>query len=282
MQHFIHMFAGTISESAPHIYMSALPLAPLNSAVSQKYLGHYPQVLKVESGGQENWPAMQKLLSGHEDPVSCVAVSPDGKYIVSGSDDSTIRVWDAETGEMIGRPLEGHGDGASCVAFFPDGKCIVSGSWDRTMRVWNVESGQENGPSFQVHDGVIRSISVSSSGKTIASGSDDKMCLWNAETGNMIGYPFDHSGKVYSIAISPDEKYAVSAAYGALTVWDVEKREVISGWDIEVYTVAFSPDGRSIACGLEDGEIHLWDVANTLFPVPGIIQCVYGMSRVGR
>jgi WD40 repeat protein len=263
MQHFVHVFAGVISESAPHIYLSAPPLAPRNSAVSCRYLAYYPQVLKVERGGQENWPAMQKLLSGHESSVYSVAVSPDGKYITSGSWDKTIRVWDAETGEMIGRPLENYGQSVTSVAFFPDGKRIVSGSWDAKMRVWNVESGQETGLSFRGHESAISSISVSSSGKTIASGSNDRtMRLWNAETGNMIGHPFDHSSKVCFVAFSPNEEQVVSAAYGVLAVWDVEKREVVCCENIGVNAVAFSPDGQSIACGMWDGVIDLWDVAN--------------------
>jgi WD40 repeat protein len=263
MQHFVHVFAGVISESAPHIYLSALPLAPRNSAVSCRYLAYYPQVLKLERGGQENWPAMQKLLSGHELSVYSVAVSPDGKYIASGSWDKTIRVWDAETGEMIGRPLENHGQSVTCVASFPDGKRIVSGSWDAKMRVWNVESGKETGLSFRGHESAISSISVSSSGKTIASGSNDRtMRLWNAETGDMIGHPFDHSSKVCFVAFSPNEKQVISATYEAFTVWDVEKIEVISREKIGVCAIYSLRMGKALpmGCGMERFTCGMWQM----------------------
>jgi WD40 repeat protein len=72
-------------------------------------------------------------LSGHSDSVNCVAFSPDGKRIVSGSDDLTIRVWDAEKLEQIGDPLSGHSSCVKSVAFSPDGKRIVSGSYDQTI-----------------------------------------------------------------------------------------------------------------------------------------------------
>ncbi|KIK33562.1 hypothetical protein CY34DRAFT_28988, partial [Suillus luteus UH-Slu-Lm8-n1] len=65
-----------------------------------------------------------------------VAFSPDGRRIVSGSWDKTVRVWDAKTGEALGSPLQGHADWIRSVAISPDGKRIVSGSDDMTIRVW--------------------------------------------------------------------------------------------------------------------------------------------------
>ncbi|KIO00850.1 hypothetical protein M404DRAFT_71678, partial [Pisolithus tinctorius Marx 270] len=68
--------------------------------------------------------------------VNSVAFSPDGKRIVSGSRDNTVRVWDVEGAVQIGTPLEGHIDVVRSVAFSPDEKRIASGSWDNTVRVW--------------------------------------------------------------------------------------------------------------------------------------------------
>ena len=67
-------------------------------------------------------------LTGHTGPVTSVAFSPDGKRIVSGSGDKTVRVWDAATGQPVGAPLTGHTDSVTSVAFSPDGQRIVSGS----------------------------------------------------------------------------------------------------------------------------------------------------------
>ncbi|EPQ54783.1 hypothetical protein GLOTRDRAFT_42827 [Gloeophyllum trabeum ATCC 11539] len=79
-------------------------------------------------------------LTGHGDLLNSVAFSPDGKYIASGSDDKTIRVWNAQTREPVGEPLTGHGDLVNSVAFSPDGKYIASGSDDKTIRVWNAQT----------------------------------------------------------------------------------------------------------------------------------------------
>lgn len=88
--------------------------------------------------GQMSLPvsaACLHVLLGHEDWVRCVAFSPDGKHIVSGSDDNTIRIWDAETQLMVGRPLREHESRVTSVAFLSDCKRVVSGSYDNSVRI---------------------------------------------------------------------------------------------------------------------------------------------------
>ncbi len=81
-----------------------------------------------------------RTLKGHGDGVRAVAVTPDGRRAVSGSDDRTLKVWDLEQGALLAT-LEGHGDGVMAVAVTPDGRRAVSGSNDRTLKVWDLEQG---------------------------------------------------------------------------------------------------------------------------------------------
>ena len=81
------------------------------------------------------------------------AFSPDGKRIVTASEDKTARLWDAETGKPIGEPLTGHTDGVSSAAFSPDGKRIVTASADKTARLWDAETGKPIGEPLTGHDG---------------------------------------------------------------------------------------------------------------------------------
>jgi WD40 repeat protein len=106
----VSAFGSPISQSTPHIYLSALPFAPKNSPVAKHYLQHFQKTLHINVGKDDEWPAIIGVFEGHTDLVSSVAFSQDGKHIVSGSSDSTIRVWDAQTGDVVVGPLEGHTD----------------------------------------------------------------------------------------------------------------------------------------------------------------------------
>ncbi|KIK33197.1 hypothetical protein CY34DRAFT_66416, partial [Suillus luteus UH-Slu-Lm8-n1] len=108
VQRFIQVFGGMILHSTPHMYVSALPFLPANSPLSKELGGRFPNILRVASGRNMNWPAVQTVLRGHTSSVLSVSFSPDGTRIVTASDDKTVRLWDAATGQPVGEPLRGH------------------------------------------------------------------------------------------------------------------------------------------------------------------------------
>ena len=128
---FIQVFAPVLRESTPHLYLSAMPHTPTSSPLGQLWANHLQkQVFSVISGSPVSWPAEVHCLHGHTNYVTCVAYSPDGNQIVSGSQDKTIRVWNATTGQCVAGPFKGHTQKVTSVAYSPDGHQIVSGSAD--------------------------------------------------------------------------------------------------------------------------------------------------------
>jgi WD40 repeat protein len=82
-------------------------------------------------------------LTGHEYFVTSLALSRDGRYLLSsGSKDLTVRLWDITTGETL-RIFKGHTNYITSVAYSPDGRFAISGSWDNTVKLWDIKSGKE-------------------------------------------------------------------------------------------------------------------------------------------
>ena|SRR5882724_10050565 len=96
---FVTTFAAPISQSAPHIYISALPFSPVEENVSD-FLP--PGTLDIQTGRRAHWEADIYVLNGHTDFVRSVAFSPDGSKIISCSDDKRFCIWDANTSKSIG------------------------------------------------------------------------------------------------------------------------------------------------------------------------------------
>ncbi|MEH2043322.1 WD40 repeat domain-containing protein [Nostoc sp.] len=111
-------------------------------------------------------------LMGHSHIVCSLAISADGKILVSGSWDQTIKVWQLETGELL-HTLKGHRDRVYAIALSPDGQIIASGSADKTIKLWHLQTGELLG-TFTGHGNIVTALAFTASGEMLVSGSLDK------------------------------------------------------------------------------------------------------------
>ena len=110
----------------------------------------------MQRGKLSSWPAPPLEWIGHTSWVESVAYSPDGRHLISGSVDETIRIWDAETGAAVGEPLKGHSSWVLSVAYSPDGRHLISGSYDETIRIWDAETGHPDFCARPDRDGWVK------------------------------------------------------------------------------------------------------------------------------
>ncbi|TFK69880.1 hypothetical protein BDN72DRAFT_959197 [Pluteus cervinus] len=175
---FLSQFITPVSESVCHIYISALAHVPEQSWMAKQFWGSFEKRLKIKNTEAQKWEGTQRYtrvlkLKGHDNYVRSVTFSSDNKYVVSGSSDKTIRIWDVETRQQRGTEFRGHTSYVTSVAFSSDDKYVVSGSIDNTVRIWDVETGQQKGIEFKGHTDYVRSVAFSSDDKYVVSGSDD-------------------------------------------------------------------------------------------------------------
>lgn len=119
--------------------------------------------------------------AGHTDDVTSVAWSPDGNLLVSGSNDTTVRLWKVEAARIGTAELKGHTNRVECVDFSPDGTQFASGSWDGTVRIWNAITGVSD-QILKVTDGHVTVVRFTPNGKFLATGSTDCIIrLWKVK-----------------------------------------------------------------------------------------------------
>ncbi len=216
----------------------------------------------------------KQTLAGHTKEVSSVAYSPDGLRMVTGSYDSTAKVWDAATGQEL-FALTGHKGFVMSVAFSPDGQRIVTGGgpWGvgklpGEAKVWDAQTGQLL-LELKGHNYSVWSVAFSPDGQRIVTGATDwagglgDVMVWDARTGQNLLALVGQKAWVRSVAFSPDGQRLVTSGEGfTAKVWDAATGQellTLKGHAGGVTSVAPGP-GQRIVTGGDDGTAKVWDV----------------------
>jgi WD40 repeat protein len=213
--------------------------------------------------------AQAGVIRGHEAPVNCLALTRDGSYLASGSDDCTVRVWDTQSSAQC-LCLHGHTKNISAVSFSPLGDRIVSGggAFECSIRVWDIKMGIQvwSSPVFPCptrHQKRVTDVGFSDDGQIIVSSSMDKtLRIWNAETGEQKFCLSGHKGPVKKVAFIPGREQVISTGIGS---WNFDDAS-IHLWDAQT--------GAHFGCLLKDvGIAHIKDLKvsqdGTWFAVAG-------------
>ncbi len=202
-------------------------------------------------------------LQGHTGRIMGVVFAPDGRTVVTGSDDATVRLWDATTGNQRA-VLEGHRAPVSSVAFAANGLTVASASWDKTIRLWDAATGKQRA-ILAGHEDEVWDVAFSPDGKLLASaGGDRALRLWDVAAAKPRAVLEGHNGTVYCVAFSPDGSLLASGS-GDETVklWDVKAgrlRATVRGTMSLVKSVAFSPGGKTLVIARLDDTVTLWEL----------------------
>ena len=246
----------------------SVAFSPDGGTLASSEMADYTIPLRdVETG------ALLKTLVGHTNHACSLRYSPDGKIIASGSWNGPIRIWDVQTGQLL-RTLTGHKEGAPSIAYSPDGTTLVSGSWDNTIRFWDLRTGEllktltGNTTDSEASQGV-RSISLSRDGRTLAAATDEKeIRLWDAHTGDVKATLTGHKQSGAVVAFSPNNALLASGSdNGTIRLWNTATGELLLTFPEQpnrvtssVMSIAFSPDGQTIASGRWK-DIYISDLA---------------------
>ncbi len=211
--------------------------------------------------GHEKTGLVRKF-EGHTENIRDVAFLPDGKHVLSGSGDATVRLWDVSTGKEVRQFGE---RGVYGMAVAPCGTLAVTGSLSSRISLWDVRSGKEilfgYSPSY-----AVRALVFAPDARTfLTGGGDGEIVSWNTETGSHLKEFAGHKAAIFALAFLPDGRsFLAGDGRGNLVQWDIQSgKEIrrIKHDESAILELRLMPDGKRVISVGDFAKVRLWDIA---------------------
>jgi WD40 repeat protein len=202
-------------------------------------------------------------LTEHTSYINSVCISIDCRWIISGSRDTTVRIWSVESKSQEA-VLRGHDSAVNSVCMSVDSKWIISGSGDTTVRIWNMQTKSQESV-LRGHDSAVTSVGISVNGRWILSGSrDNTVRIWNMDKKYQEAVLRGHEHVVTALCISVDSTWVISGSRdNTVRIWNIHSKAqeaVLRGHEYAVRSVCITLDGRWIISGSDDTTVRIWNM----------------------
>lgn len=202
---------------------------------------------------------------GHQHIVSSVAISADGRHLLTCSYDLTAKLWDISSGKEI-RTFLGHSKAVMSVVTSADGRYLLTGGLDKTAKLWDVSSGKEI-RTFSGHSALVSTVGITADSRYVVTASWDSTAkLWDISSGEETRTFSGHSARINSVAVSADGRYVVTGSSDhTAKLWDLSSGQEIrtlTGHTSGINSVAISGDGRYVLTGSDDYTAKMWETSS--------------------